>query len=546
MKKSFPLNHKSNETCLCQCNIPNNLFYHLDYCCCPIFCCRHEYSSNMNTNSYPTLESPRFIIPHKEKCFSINSERRNKKPNILDKMKISAPFLRNKGENNLNFKSNTENNDIDINSNKNIKNDDDNNIYKIKIIKDKKNKKLFKKIKVNTNNKERIFNINIPNTTRHKTSQDINDFNPNNISLNKKGKNINNFDLNKNNSSIDEIKMSKIFVNKNTKILEYPNIAKKNNRLNLTNIHSNKENSNIIFNSSFGNKFKISDKNDDIMNIKQYHYTTEANDNKKILQNLKIEIDKAKDMIDNLKKENKNLKNKLGTKLQNNSEKILIENKKEISMKTDVLYLKNDIQDIKNKLKEYENIIDLLKKKNDEQKLIIENQKKEILELIIKIGNYEKSKQNNEPDSFQEKINISNECNNYKKINENLKIEIINLKKIIENKNDKIKEFEIKLKYEKNINNKKQKILELLFNFYLNLKKCINFDQSKESLKEIIDIITIDDFENKLNKVEKRIKQIIENIQIKFGHCFACDIACCTSHVDKLKTFRYKNPKKKK
>ena len=73
----------------------------------------------------------------------------------------------------------------------------------------------------------------------------------------------------------------------------------------------------------------------------------------------------------------------------------------------------------------------------------------------------------------------------------------------------------------------------------------INYEQSKELLQDIIDIMTVDDFKIKVDKVEKRIIQIIEDIQIKYGHCFACDIACCTSHVDKLKKFRNKIPKKK-
>ena len=64
-------------------------------------------------------------------------------------------------------------------------------------------------------------------------------------------------------------------------------------------------------------------------------------------------------------------------------------------------------------------------------------------------------------------------------------------------------------------------------------------------MKDIIEIMDVDDFEYKLNKVENKIIQIIDNIQIKYGHCFACDIACCTSHVDKLKSFRNNYQKKK-
>ena len=128
--------------------------------------------------------------------------------------------------------------------------------------------------------------------------------------------------------------------------------------------------------------------------------------------------------------------------------------------------------------------------------------------------------------------------------NNNLKKEIERLKQILENKNTQIKELEIKLKYEIKFDIKKQKLLELLFNFYLRIKKAINFDKLKETLKELVEIVSLDDFQIKLNKVEKKFIQIIDDIQIKYGHCFACDIACCTSHVDKLKSFRKMGLKK--
>ena len=70
-----------------------------------------------------------------------------------------------------------------------------------------------------------------------------------------------------------------------------------------------------------------------------------------------------------------------------------------------MISLKNEIKEIMNKLEEYENFISLLKKRNSEQEQIIENKNKEILELMIKIGNFEKSKNIN--DSKQEKLNIS-------------------------------------------------------------------------------------------------------------------------------------------
>ena len=142
---------------------------------------------------------------------------------------------------------------------------------------------------------------------------------------------------------------------------------------------------------------------------------------------------------------------------------------------------------------------------------------------------------------LKEKENLSSD---YKLNNDNLKQEIIKLQELLNNKNNRIKELEIKIKYEKNFDSKKQKLLELLFDFYMKIKKIINYDKTNESFRNILEIFTVDEFEIKLNKVVKKLKQIIDDIQIKYGHCFACDIACCTSHVDKLKSFRKNNTKK--
>ena len=519
MERLFPSGQSKKKNCSCNCHLQSSYCYYMNCCCCPFLCYNHESTPNVISNSYRSLESPRFIVPHKEKELYIKSETRDK-----------IPFLRNRDIDIYPRQSNTEIMNIDLDIYNNKINSKKNSVNNSKMKSDKKRIILFKKIKVNKNNKERIFTIPSSTTSRHKKIIDINNFYPNSIQRNNKVKQINNYDLDKN---------KKIFVNK---------------KLNLTNINSNNnsiENSNLSFNSHIGNKFKLGDKTDDIMNIKQNIYSSETNDNRKILQNLKIEIDKTKNMINNLKSENKKLKNKLNQKEKNSKIEIKIDDvnnnlnidndNNEKDLEKDVLYLKHEIKEISTKLKEYENFIDILKKKNNEQETIIANKDKEILDLIIKIGTYEKSVKNKEPK--QEQLNISYE--NYKNANDNLKKEILILKQIEENNNNKIKELGIKLKFEQNFNNKKQKILESLFNFYQNLKKVVNYEKSKVLLKDIIDIITVDDFQIKLNKFEKKIIQIIEDIQIKYGHCFACDIACCTSHVDKLRAFRKKVPKKK-
>ena len=454
-------NKKCKETCSCQCHIQKSFCCYIDYCCCPFLCCNHQSNTNIIDNSYKTLESPKYLIPQKEKDFFIRSEKR-----------IKIPLLRNGVNDIFHNKSITE--DLNVDMDKLDKNKIQTKYYSqnnIKPITNKKPKPMFKKIKVNKNNKEEIHTAPLSTTSRHKKSIDINNYYPYSVQRNKNAKQINDYE-------IDRIK--KILVNKKL------DISKINNKINQTNPNPHPK---IFFKSPIGNKFEIGDKNDDIFNIKPNCYSPETNDNRKILQNLKSEIDKTKTMIHNLKSENKKLKHKI-----NQAENSNINNSQVNNL-------------IDNKINSQNNINEIKCQKE------IDDMKKEIIELKNKMNEYE----------------------NFVAI----------LKKIEENKNNQIKELEIKLKFEKNFNNKKQKILELLFNFYQNLKKAINYDKQKVLLKDVIDIITVDDFQTKLNKFEKKVIQIIEDMQIKYGHCFACDIACCTSHVDKLKAFRKKVPKKK-
>ncbi len=322
------------------------------------------------------------------------------------------------------------------------------------------------------------------------------------------------------------------------------------------------------------NKLKMGDLNDDIIETKPNSSTIENNGNRVIIENQKNEIEKTKQIIRVLKNENEKLKMALYYKEQNinkNQVKNVIklnkstntenynENEKDKNKKEkeyidkelfekEVNNLQNEISEVTFKLNEYENFVSILKKRNNEQEKIIKKKDKEIMELMFKLESIEKDNKNklNELnirsiEMIKEKDNISSD---YKLNNDTLKQEIIKLQEMLQNKNNRIKELEIKIKYENNFDHKKQKLLELLFEFYVKMKKIINFDKFKESLRDILAVMSVDEFETKLNQVGKKIKQIIDDIQIKYGHCFACDIACCTSHVDKLKTFRKNHVKK--
>ena len=104
----------------------------------------------------------------------------------------------------------------------------------------------------------------------------------------------------------------------------------------------------------------------------------------------------------------------------------------------------------------------------------------------------------------------------------------------------------------KRFDEKKEKLLENLFNWYNTINKLLNTNTAngkappKELLADIVNLQTNEEFKNKLDQIEDKLKQFIDNYKLKFGECFACDIACCTSEVDRLKYFRkyYPGPPK--
>ena len=378
-----------------------------------------------------------------------------------------------------------------------------------------------------------------------------------------KGKYFNNYELNK----VNTPKANNFINKKNINNMKYNNKNKIFNRNLIHNYNDAKSN----YNSVLTNKLQMGDLSDDIIDIKHNYSTMEnTENNKNLIQSLRKEIEKGNQIIRNLKKKNELLNIKLFEKENSNKYESKInkstnttnynnenenENEKQFIIQRslfekEVNILKSEISEITFKLNEYENFISILKRRNNDQENIIKKKDKEISMLKIRLENSEKENKNKikelnikKIEMIKEKENISND---YKLNSDNLRSEIVKLNEIISNKDNKIKELEIKFKYEKKYDNKKQMLLNLFFNFYTNVKKLINYEKTNELLKDIVDIMNIDDFEYKLNKVEKKLKQILDDIQIKYGHCFACDIACCTSHVDKLKSFRknIKNNKK--
>ena len=551
MKSS--LINQNRKTCFCHCQIPKPLYCPID-CCCSCLCFLYESSPNLETKFFNVNESQQLIIPKKEKelflkCDKMikdkspktptNNNRKNLTPRHFNKLDVNFPSKLNNININLATEDNFSNKKKSKKNNTFVQDQESNSYHK------------YKKIKVNIKKEDRALTCPVSQIDKSKKGKkkiELKNFVPISHNMKLKGKCFNNYELNGYRLRIND--KQGIQVNKksseNKKITNY---YREYNLIN--NLNDNKKK----FDSLMAKKLQMDDLNDDIIDNKENYSTLENKENKMIFQNLKNEIDKSKQIIKSLRLENEILKNKLYTKEQNiikgnkinkstnttnyNNEKenecIILKN----NFENKISDLKKEISEITFKINEYENFNAILKKRNNGQEKIINNKDKEISELKIKINNLQKE---NKDKIIKEKENISND---YKINNNSLEQEIIKLNDILIIKDKKIKNLEIKLKYEKKYDNKKQKILELLFNFYIKIKNIINYDKSKDSLKDIIEIMDVDDFEYKLNKVENKIIQIIDDIQIKYGHCFACDIACCTSHVDKLKSFRNNYQKKK-
>lgn len=493
--------NKNQEHCLCQCHFPNHFYCPMD-CCCPCLFFLHESSPNLKSKYNHFNESHRLLIPKKEKELFLKSEKNIEKATPKTPNKKKAPVYFNKlnthyalksdNMNSINIKTNIEDNIKNVpkqnnesknqkTKNININNDDFSN---------------FKKIKVNKNKKDRATTCPASKLPIRKIKKiDLNNCIPFIHNKKAKGKYINNYEINNNHKPKNK---EIVFINKKT----IDNIRYNNNKYNLTNIF---EDNKKKLTSAITNKLKMEDLSDDIFELKQNYSTVESKENNFGLQNLKKDIEKYKLIIKNLNIENETLKFRLFEKEQSNnfnkntikvdkSTNTLNHNENEKGkqytiqkniFEKEIINLKNEISEITFKLNEYENFISLLKKRNNEQEKIINNKDKEISELMDKLAKIENENNNKLNEFYTKKFEIIKEkediSNDYKVNNNNLRNEINKLNEILLNKDKKIKELEIRLKYDKKFDNKKQEILELLFQFYIKVKKIINYDKSKES-----------------------------------------------------------------
>jgi len=292
--------------------------------------------------------------------------------------------------------------------------------------------------------------------------------------------------------------------------------------------------------------------NSNINNNKLYHITP-------INPPILSPHEKIHDTITILQKENEFLKTQRDDALNKLS---ALENIKNID--------KVKFEELENENNELRQMLNDAIKKNNEKDTIILNLKdnlmqlqnamhdkdREINDLILNMKRLEQEA-NNELEKLKNQIEeIQREkeamARKYEKEINDLNNIIRHLNNKLADEERKVKELLNKIKNMKRFDEKKEKLLENLFNWYNNINKLLNTNTvsgkapPKDLLSDIVNLQTNEEFKAKLDQIEDKLKQFLDNYKLKFGECFACDIACCTSETDRLRYFRkyYPGPPK--
>ena len=268
---------------------------------------------------------------------------------------------------------------------------------------------------------------------------------------------------------------------------------------------------------------------------------------------------KCRELISNLKKENEALKAQRDSalnQLSSNQNSINVDRVKFDELEKENFDLRNKINELLKQNRQQEDYICDLKKALNDLNNIINDKEREIQDNLLRMRKMEQDF-NNQINMLKNKIDELNREKDamyrdfLRKINE-LKDEIKNLKNMLADQQMKIKELEDALKARRKFDEKREKLLDTLFKWYNDMNKLLNTNTAtgiappKEILNDVLNLQTPEEFNAKLEQIKDKLKQFIEDMKMKFGQCFACDIACCTSMVDRLKYFRnyYPGPPK--
>ena len=159
----------------------------------------------------------------------------------------------------------------------------------------------------------------------------------------------------------------------------------------------------------------------------------------------------------------------------------------------------------------------------------------------IKFINAEKDKIINDlnDEIEQQKNFMKQKKEEYERNNNILNNQIKNLEDTIAEEKLNNQKLQVYINNMNKIDENTKKLLEYLFDFYNNIRELFMSKWKKDILLDIIEFEGPDEFnKNKLLILLDKLKQFLEDLKMKFGKCFACDIACCTSEYDRLKFFR--------
>ena len=516
---------QNNQNCQCQCHFPNNIKCQITQCCHCIYIYDNPIqgiSNNTSINCSPNLSCSIYNNKNFSSSNSSLNSFKNVKPRNLNMM-CSFSTNCNSRNDSLNFQ----------NSGINNYNKNDKNYY------------LMRKMENQEVHQPRLRrNISQPNFNINKDSL-INDYsniiqqepyNDNNDNSYKNSKSNNNINISNPNNTINMNELNSPLPqpnNFNDNDIIYNNNLTYNYKENQTNQNNNLNKSKLIKNNNLQNDINNNDNNN----------------NKK--DKLKSDLERAQNYMSFLEKHNNFLKSQRNDAMNKLSAKENIKNIDRVKcdeIQNENIELRKRLNDEIKKNKQMDIYISDLKEEINNLKNIIHDKDHQIGDQILNLRKLEQET-NNEINKLKNQIDDIHRQKEViirdfqKKVND-LNDDLRKMNKLLENEKRKAKELDNKLKTIKRFDDKKQKLLETLFNWFNNMNKIMNRNTvngkvpPKEILNDVINLKTVDEFKDKLNQIEEKVEQFIEDMRLKFGECFACDIACCTSEVDRLKYFR--------
>ena len=511
MERGFRKQEDSN--CQCQCHFPANIICQTTHCC----HCMNNYDnlSQRISNNY----SQNFSNSTNKNFYFKNEKEEN------SLMNSCSTYYRS-GNDSTNFR-NSEFNNL------NYSNNNPRNYYSLRKIRNQESQKLQR-------------NFSDPNFDIKNDNSSVNTYE--NIIHQEPYRNTNNNFYKNNNNHDNSINMNDSVHN----TLQYNNNGINNN---LTyNYNDNINNQNNIPSSNSNDSQQNNSLNNSQINPIDINYIAHNN-----ISQLKSDLVKAHDLISILQKENEFLKSQRDGAMNQISANENIKNIDrvkfdELQNENNELRQRLNSEINKNKIKD--NQISNLKDELNDYQNIIHDKDKEIQDLILNMRRMEQDA-NNEINKLKNRIDdLQREkealIRDFQKQINDLYDELRQLNNLLEDEKRKVKELENKIKSMKRFDGKKQQLLENLFNWFNSMNKLLNTNTAtgkappKILLNDVINLQTNEEFKEKLLQIEDKLKQFIDDMKLKFGECFACDIACCTSETERLKYFRkyYPGPPK--